>query len=305
MDLDNFEFRPLTDGLGFDKNTDEVKRTVKSRSVEPKKTQAPEITMRNKSAVEPTVLKKSFELDGQDFELPNKAPVSRSLKKMLDSLPPSMDFREDKQRELKVKGPLAPENKIQAPLYRPTPETAPAPIIQNDFDVTLDNSLSQAFPKEEVSKRFYHQMVTPVPKFKEEAASFASAIIDFLIVLGLSSLFIVSLVAITKVDILHMLASSELGTRTIIEIGLLYSGVGLFYFMLARGMFGSTLGDWAFDVQLGTEQERSHLMYPFQVLFRTLVIMLTGVVIVPLASLGFGKDIAYYFSGLKLYSRQY
>lgn len=307
MDLDNFEFRPLTDGLGFDKTADEVKRPARALSAplidRGLKKQPPRAV--EKLALDPTVFKKDFELEDKDFVLPNKAPVSRSLKKMLDSLPPSVDFREDSRRELKMRAPLIPEKRIQTPVYRPTPETAPTPLIRNDFDVTLNNSLSQAFPKEEVSKRFYHQMVAPIPKFKEESASFASAIIDILIVVGLSSLFIVSLVAITKVDILRMLTSQQMGTRTMIEIGLLYAGVALFYFMISRGMFGSTLGDWAFDVQLGTEQERAHLMYPFQVLFRTLVILLTGVILVPLASLGFGKDIAYYFSGLKLYSRQY
>jgi hypothetical protein len=173
------------------------------------------------------------------------------------------------------------------------------------FDVTLNNSLSQAFPKVEVNKKFYHQMVTPVPKHQEIAISAASAIIDFTVVLGLASLFVVSLVAFTGVDIVMMLTNSQLSSRTMVELGILYCGVALFYFMLARGMFGCTLGDWAFDVQLGSEKERNHLMYPFQVLFRVLVIMVTGVVLVPLVSVGFGKDMAYYFSGLKLYRRQF
>ena len=61
----------------------------------------------------------------------------------------------------------------------------------------------------------------------------------------------VSLVAITKVDIIAMLTSSRLLGHTLFELGILYTGVTLLYFMLARGLFGSTLGDWAFDVQLG------------------------------------------------------
>ena len=115
-------------------------------------------------------------------EKPNDAPVSRSLKKMLDSLPPSVDFKEDKDREQRLKGPLAPERLRETPVYRPTPDQAPQTAIKQNFDVTLDNSLSQAFPKEEVQKRFYHQMVEPVPQYKEVPSSFASAIIDFLIV---------------------------------------------------------------------------------------------------------------------------
>lgn len=295
MDLDNFEFRPLTDGLGFDKTTSDSQKKTNLKS-----------QVKNTPLENTTLRKQDFELPKKEFKKTNDVPVSRSLKKMLDSLPPSVDFMEDKNREQNLKGPLAPELRRETPLYRPTPNNAPQPVISNqNFDVTLDNSLSQAFPKEEVSKRFYHQMVEPIPQYKEISSSFASAIIDFLIVLGLSSLFVVSLVAITQVDIIAMLAHNQLGFRTSMEIGLLYVGVTLFYFMLSRGLFGSTLGDWAFDVQLGSANERTHLMYPLQVLFRTFVIMVTGILVIPLVSIGFGKDIAYYFSGLKLYSRQY
>lgn len=292
MDLENFEFRPLTDGLGFDKTTEEAR---KAQSIS-----------RPQKPAKPEVAKKTFELPNTEFVTEPKAPVSRSLKKMLDSLPPSVDFKQDSDRDLKVKVPVTPEKAPALPVYQPKTEVAPSTVVaREDFDITLDNSLSQAFPKEEVNKRFYHQTVEPIPKFKEIEASFASAVIDFLIVLGLSSLFIVSLIFFTGVDIFSMLASSELSARVTTEIALLYVGVALVYFMLSRGMFGSTLGDWAFDVQLGSEDERRHLMYPFQVLFRTLVIFATGIITVPLVSLGFGKDIAFYFSGLKLYSRQY
>ena len=295
MDLDNFEFRPLTDGLGFDKTTEDSQKKSKRKPQEEPQASLERTTLR----------KQDFELSDKEFKKPNDAPVSRSLKKMLDSLPPSVDFKEDKDREQRLKGPLAPERLRETPVYRPTPDQAPQTAIKQNFDVTLDNSLSQAFPKEEVQKRFYHQMVEPVPQYKEVPSSFASAIIDFLIVLGLASLFVVTLVAITQVDIITMLTHSQLSFRTTVEISLLYVGVTLFYFMLSRGLFGSTLGDWAFDVQLGSAKERSHIMYPLQVLFRTFVIMATGIFLIPLVSIGFGKDIAYYFSGLKLYSRQY
>lgn len=284
MDLDNFEFRPITSGLGFDKTTDEKQNKLGSNGKKLKSTQNPNVY-------------KSTQVEDQ---VPNPTPVSRSLKKMLDSLPPSVDFNEDKQRELKINGLRGPHT--ETPIYQPI---VGQPSHATEFDVTLNDSLSQAFPKEEVNKRFYHQMVTPVQQYKEMSSSFASAMIDAMVVLGLSSLFVVCLVAITQVDIITMLTHSQLSARTLVELCLLYVGVSLFYFMLARGLFGSTLGDWAFDVQLGSEDERSHVMYPFQVIFRTFVIMLTGIFIIPVVSLAFGKDIAYYFSGLKLYSRQY
>ena len=266
MELDNFEFRPLTKGLGFDKTTEENQAKKKVAA-----------TPAGKISDDFPMKKQTFELADQDFvqssaqTLNNDTPVSRSLKKMLDSLPPSVDFREDKEREKMLKGPEAPFRETPTPIYRPQLE--PEVAKNRDFDITLNN--------------------------------FASAIIDGLIILGLASLFVVSLIAITQVDIIRMLTSPQAGSRTFLEIGGLYLGVTLLYFMIARGLFGATLGDWAFDVQLGSEEERRHLMYPFQVIFRTFVILITGIFVIPLVSIGFGKDIAYYFSGLKLYCRQY
>ncbi len=303
MDRDEFEFRPITKGLGFDKTTESrPKKSAFSLSIlEDEELKVAKPAPQKKLKLDTPI---EFNVPEQDFEVSNPTPVSRSLKKMLDSLPPSVHFSEDKNRDLKMRAPILPVREIaeEPPFYQPPVQ--PQNTTQN-FDVTLNNSLSQAFPKEEVSKRFYHQMVTPLPQYKELSASFASAAIDALIILGLASLFVVALVAITRIDIIAMMTTRELSSRVFLELSALYFGVTLFYFMLSRGLFGSTLGDWAFDVQLGSETERAHIMYPFQVIFRTLMIVLTGVFIIPVVSITFGKDIAFYFSGLKLYSRQY
>ncbi len=289
MDLDNFEFRPLTDGLGFDKTTENSEKKITAKTPTPEKTTV--------------VDSATFNMPKKDFvSAVNPAPVSRSLKKMLDSLPPSVDFSQDKDRELTLKGPLAPVREVETPVYRPAVEPK---VGGNAFDVTLNNSLSQAFPKEEVSKKFYHQTVTPIPQYKEVAVNFASGILDIVFIVCLASAFVVLLTYFSGVNLPSLLTHSRFAMRTLLELGALCAGVNLFYYMLSRGLLGSTVGEWAFDVQLGSREEQSTIMYPFQVLFRTFLIMVTGVIVVPLASLGFGKDLGYYFSGLKLYSRQY
>ncbi|MCJ8276453.1 MAG: hypothetical protein MJK18_06405, partial [Bdellovibrionales bacterium] len=257
MDIENFEFRPLTKGLGFDKTTEESQRDM--------------TPLKPRPPVQKPVERK--------VEVSNSAPVSRSLKKMLDSLPPSMDFKEDVKREQRFEIPKKPEPKVEAKAPIEIPETAfpkfeqPVQEVRENFDITLDNSLSQAFPKAELNKTFYHQTVTPKEQFKEVTSSFASAMIDGLMVMALSALFIVSLVAITQIDLINMVQNHNMGMKVAIEITALFFGTSLVYYMLSRGMFGSTLGDWAFDVQLGSEQERLHLMYPFQVIFRTFIII--------------------------------
>ena len=162
-------------------------------------------------------------------ELPNPTPVSRSLKKMLESLPPSTDFKEDKKTDL--------DREPSVPTHRETSTEE-----QQDFDVTLDNSLSKAFPREEVVKPFYHQKITPVLQYKETSSSFASAIIDSLIILGLSSLFVVSLVAITKVDIINYADHSRIQHPCSFGTGASFHGYDSFLFYA---------GSWAFWFHLG------------------------------------------------------
>ena len=123
--------------------------------------------------------------------------------------------------------------------------------------------------------------------------------------MGVTALFVVGLILLTDIDLVKLVRTPDVMARTGLEILALYVGVTAVYFMIARSLCGSTLGDWAFDVQLGSEKQRLHIMYPFQVFFRTVVVLVTGIVIVPLISMGFGKDIAEKFSGLKLYLRQY
>ena len=300
MELEDFDFKPMTKGLGFDKKAEEVKHSIIQSSIE-------------METVEPTapISMSSASPEIEEVELPNKTPVSRSLQKMLDSLPPSVDFMEDKSRGEDFEPPK-PTLKVEPtttlapnPLAPPPPAVNQPPSEKKSFDVTLNNSISNAFPKAEFDKPFFHQTVTPQQQFKEIPASLASSFIDFLITLGISALFVVSLIVITQIDVMKLLSTREMLNRTMIEISALYFGVAILYYMISRSLWGSTLGDWAFDVQLGTEKQRLHLMYPFQVLFRTIIIVATGVILVPLVSLGFGRDIAEKFSGLKLYFRQY
>ena len=289
--MEEFDFKPMTDGLGFDKHAEEVKHSVIESSARPAK-----------PLPQPTQVS---EIKPEDDQI-----VSRSIKKMLDTLPPSLDWAEDTQKARDFKAPKIPPAPAP-PISTPTPPEAfkkPAPVIEKpkaSFDVTLNNSISAAFPKTEFTKPFYHQTVTPKVQFQEIPASFSSAIIDGLVAMGLTGLFVVTLIVLTGVDVFSFSASRELLMRTGIEIFALYWGVLLVYYVLARSLYGSTLGDWAFDVQLGTAEERVHGMYPFQVFFRLLVILVTGVIFVPLASMGFRKDLAKKFSGLSLYCRQF
>jgi hypothetical protein len=339
MDLDNFDFKPLTKGLGFDKKADESKTIPSQPTRESSASTAARVST---PASAPTKNMGTSHLDSISFEKPNldlskkldtakinhtlEAPLfekplewnnnppktSRSIAEMLNSLPPSIDFFDEekavKQKEAKVYKPIG---RID---YTPSlPEIGVpsdkaenyVPANEERADISLDNTLEKAFPKVGFRRPFFHQAVEVQPQFTEISTSFTSAILDGLVILGLTALLLVGLILITKIDLIAVVLHSRASLDVWSELGAVFMGVYLLYYMVARGFWGSTLGDWAFDIHLGTAEERLKWFYPYQVVFRMAVIALTGFVLFPLLSLIMKKDMASTYSKLRLYIKNY
>lgn len=331
MEMDDFDFKPITKGLGFDKKTEEQKFTPNPAPKMPgslpatRETKAPLTSSSSKSlsdAFEKDSLPMSF-LDPEQLTIkPNilEKPVdwntnppktSRAISDMMNALPPSIDFddKKTKKSEPRIYQPVG-RVEYNTPLTKPE-ITAPLPAVDPSFvpgtslDVTLNNTLEKAFPKEGFRRPFFHQTVEVKPQFTPVTASFTSAILDLLVITGLTALFLVSLIAITKVDLLAVVTRTNAPLSVYAEIGAIFFGVYLLYYMCTRGFWGSTLGDWAFDMQLGLEKDRLEWFYPVQVVARMIAIAATGFIILPILSFVFQKDLAYYFSGVRLYTKNY
>jgi len=83
----------------------------------------------------------------------------------------------------------------------------------------------------------------------------------------------------------------------------LYIAVLQLYVIVARSFFGKTLGEWTFDYQMGDNEQVKSTVYPLLVLWRSLVIMGTGVITLPILSILFRKDLASYLTGLQFYKK--
>jgi hypothetical protein len=69
-----------------------------------------------------------------------------------------------------------------------------------------------------------------------------------------------------------------------------------------RFFIGSSIGEAACDIRLGKPQERMSHWYFLKVVFRATLVVATGIVVLPIVSLIFGRDIPGMLSGLKLFS---
>ncbi len=126
-----------------------------------------------------------------------------------------------------------------------------------------------------------------------------SALIDSLLILAVS-LFVCFLYLVSlKTDLVkilpHKLYFAEL-------FGIIFLWIQFCYLVVLRAFIGCTFGEKVFDVRLGLFQERYLLSYPFRVIYRTFIIYACGIVVLPLLSWVFKKDLAGEMSGLKISS---
>lgn len=319
MEMDDFDFKPITTGLGFDKKAEEVKNIRVNTTAARKSGAYRTEDLLSKPDAVPSVSAKRDTVKPDIFEKPvdwdTKAPskTSHSIAELMSALPPSMDIFDEKKvppknsgkEVVKVYRPIG-RSEYESPLNKDlSAEKEISAILDERVDVSLNNTLEKAFPQVGFRRPFFHQSVEVREQYVSVSSSFTSALLDGLVILGLTALFMVGLVVLTGIDLIAVVLHPGTPLQTSMEVATITFGIYLLYYMAARGIWGSTLGDWAFDIQLGMEPDRGHWYYPFQVIARMILIAATGFVIVPLVSFIAKRDVAYYFSGLKLYMRTY
>jgi hypothetical protein len=137
--------------------------------------------------------------------------------------------------------------------------------------------------------------------------SFMAVLIDALILVSLSSFFVLAFALIVRSPFANLLnmsmiagAGASVGaTKMFIYAFILSSWV---YMLTLRIFFGFSIGEWACDLRLGQPTERVRRSYPLKVFARTSLILLTGLVTLPALSVLFGRDLSGALSGVRLIS---
>jgi hypothetical protein len=137
-----------------------------------------------------------------------------------------------------------------------------------------------------------------------ESVSFASAGLDGIIVLALAMVFLIALVAVTKVDLNAIIRNLNKDHMTQISLGVLLLAVMQMYVIIARAFFGRTVGEWTFDLQIGRDEDQRKEVYPLRVALRSLINVVTGLIVLPLVSGFLDQDLAGRMSGAFLYRQR-
>lgn len=284
--FDEFEFKPLTEGLGFHKKQKSLRESVQEVRLEEKaKPSLPadlpeEMAPRRKMTFDDIVssLEKA-PLEKSDVEF--AAPLPRESKKPNFEL---MDMEIEMPRPQPVRSPF------------PTPDSYKKPYTSEVVKKTPS--------REEMASVGTRRGAADSPQGRlvQSPGSLSAAILDVVVVMALGLIFTSALLGITGVELQTLVNSANTDLMTQISVGILLVAVMQIYFIISRAFFGRTLGEWTFDLQLGRDDEYKNENYPLRVIMRSVLVTLTGVIVLPVLSFLIRRDLAGMITGLNLYS---
>lgn len=314
--FDEFEFKPITDGLGFHKKKasgDKVERSLSKDLLS--------------EADLPHAVPSGL-IEEEDSEPRNQAEAYKDLMRTLKSdleIETAPEVNEDSVNEL-LGSPAMPELTLSEPLPR-KPEAKKA--METSFEVDLPDLTPQEIPtmtempemiegelpsssafadrKSILQNSSTQRGASNSPKLshlEKAPVSFSSAILDFILVVALAGVFLVTLLLVTKVPLQSVVFSAKTDLFTRLSMILLLVAVMEMYVVVSRSFFGRTLGEWTFDFQMGNDEEIEAPMYPIRIAWRACVTISTGLVTLSLLSFLFQKDLAAKITGLQLYRQR-
>ncbi len=273
--MEEFEFKPLTEGLGFHKKQVDLKGQVQKSGIlqaELGKT----IPSRLNIEFEPEKKTKTYE----DLLAALEKPIRHESKDSKLGLEITQPLPRDKAQAKTIKQEALVEEVLRNPSLSPATQAWADPGVRRGAADSPQSPLVAA------------------------SACVPSAVLDMVVIFALSLIFVVSLLMVTKVDLLSVMLSTRTDLMTQVSFALLFVCVLQMYVVIARSFFGRTLGEWTFDHQMGTSEQHQKGYYPILVTWRSLFILLTGVVVFPVLSLLFGKDLTAKVTGLQLYRQR-
>lgn len=297
--FEEFEFKPLTEGIGFHKKSQSLRESTKrSALVEAELNKAiPEPPPESYSSQPST----SYEDLLKALEKPVTAARSESSSsdlKITEPLPRS----EDRQKAMNTD-----TTPVWSPTIGPEPTSKPQPPLTPPSRLPLKGSLGEKSFVEKSDQSVGTRRGaadSPMGGLEKAPVAIRSALLDFVFVIALSLVFLVSLLLVTKVSLAAVVMNSSVDIPTQLSMLLLFIAVMQMYVVVSRSFFGRTLGEWTFDYQMGSNKQQASPFYPVRVALRSLIVTLTGVIVLPVLSLIIRRDLSGLITGLQLYRQR-
>ncbi len=246
--FDEFEFKPLTAGLGFHKDSTTSKNQTQ--------------------AMTPKVDFKSSHLT---FETPatttsaSAAPLGFNLNSPLPRATPTHTSPNAHQQRKSIHVPTIEDDSITKA------QTAVNEILKN---------LNQKKQQEEALARN-----TRRPEWKAAVPSVSAGFLDTMLISAFFLLSLIAMLAITKVDLIANLSQPDPQYLIYWATVSLLGAIQIIYYVSCRAFLGCTPGEWAFDQRCGNELQQASSTYVLRVAARSVINVATGFVLMTIISL--------------------
>ncbi|MBY0452768.1 MAG: metalloendopeptidase, partial [Bdellovibrionaceae bacterium] len=204
--------------------------------------------------------------------------------------------------------PQAPAFGFTTPLPRPEAQTRPTlniPSIEDDSIAKAQTAVNEILKNLNQKRQidFLNDTERMSIEMRKSRPLFAAAGLDAMLIVAAFLMSMIAMLSITKVDLFLNLSHPETSGLIYIATGMLFIGVSFIYMVVNRAFMGHTPGEWAYDQNCGQPADMQNLTYIPRLVFRTVLVIATGFITMPLLSALMNKDVAGQITGTTLYRK--
>lgn len=296
--FEEFEFKPLTEGLGFHAKNQNTKKSIEpglSMGTTTKFT----TEKKNSGGMGTSGLNKvEFKTSTLNFETtPTGATIGTTGTTALKSPMQSPLPRPAAQNQTRTTTQNLPRRSV----------TTNIPTIQDDSIAKAQNAVNDIL-KNLNHKKQQEELIAKTKKrltWKDATPSLVAAGLDAMLVVAGFLISLIAMLSITKIDLLVNLSNPDQSYTLWMATAFLFASVHMIYMVVFRAYLGYTPGEWAFDQRCGNETQQASYTYIFKVMLRSMIVTLTGYLPITLLSALMGKDLLARMTGLQIQTQSY
>lgn len=273
--FDEFEFKPLTSGLGFHKESTSTKASTPpvSSKVEFKSSH---LTFDNQATTTASTSVNTTTPAG--FNL--NSPLPRAAYTDQSRAAAQTTTNTNTQRKASINVPTIEDDSISKA------QTAVNEILKN---------LNQKKQQEEALARNTRrtEWIAAVP-------SLSAGFLDTMLIAAFFLLSLIAMLAITKIDLIANISNPDPQYLIYWATLSLLGAIQIIYYVACRAFLGCTPGEWAFDQRCGNELQQASSTYVLRVAARSVINVATGFVLMTLISLVLRFDVLAAVTGTQI-----
>lgn len=177
------------------------------------------------------------------------------------------------------------------------------PVIEDDSIAKAQSAVNEILKNLNQKRQtdFNYETERQKDLLKKSKPFFFAAALDAMLITASFLLSMIVMLTITKIDLFMNLSHAESSQFIYIATVGLFLTITFIYMVVNRAFSGFTPGEWAFDQCCGQIEQMNTLTYIPRLAFRTILVMATGFVTLPVLSYLFNKDVAGQITGVILF----